>query len=119
MSRINTETEPVDMTGSSVDGIVAYFFNRFNLSCFFNPKYAKSDFYCGITNSIQDNFSRHGINGYFACVNCASKEIAGKVEATLGEMGFDIGHPKNPVGNGGADDSTIVYIVYKESGFKR
>lgn len=119
MSTINKTTEPVDMTFFSVDVIANHFYNLFNINLLQEPDLRRDDFYCGITNNIPNNLSRHSIKGYFFCAYCASKDIAGQVEAKLGEMGFDIGEALNPAGNGGADDSTIVYMAYKEPGFKQ
>jgi hypothetical protein len=45
--------------------------------------------------------------------------VSSEVEAKLGEIGFDIGNPNNPAGNGGANDSTIVYMAYKEAKFQK
>lgn len=116
---MNTKKNPTDLRGESVDEIVKYFDAIFSLKLYKNTFLKRSDFYCGITNNVELNLGRHKIDGYTACVNCASKEIAGKVEAKLGEMGYDIGEPLNPEGNGGAEDSTIVYMAYKEKGFKK
>ena len=119
MSTINKTTEPVDMSSFSVDVIAEHFYNLFSICLLQEPDLKRGDFYCGITNSITDNLYRHSIKGYFFCADCASLEVAGKVEEKLGEMGFDIGNPKNTEGNGGAEDSTIVYMAYKEPGFKK
>lgn len=116
---MNSMTKPLDGKEHSVEQIVKYFETMYWMAFLKNTQLKKSDYYCGITNDVESNLGRHKIDGYTACVNCASKEIAGQVEAKLGEMGFDIGNPKNPVGNGGAENSTIVYMAYKESGFEK
>ena len=115
---MNTITTPSDFKGQSVDAIAGYFDTMYKMSNL-NYDYTRSDFYCGITNNIDSNLSRHNIEGYTACVECSSFEISSQVEERLGNMGFDIGNPNNPAGNGGADDSTIVYMAYKEAGFKK
>lgn len=102
-----------------MDVIANHFNNLFNIYLLQEPDLKRDDFYCGITNSIPDNLNRHSIKGYYFCANCASKDVAGKVEAKLGEMGFDIGDSLNPEGNGGAENSTIVYMAYKGDGFKK
>ncbi len=119
MGKINAIAKPIDMAGYDVDTIASHFYNLFSLCLLQKPDLKRDDFYCGITNSIPNNLSRHEIDGYFMCVNCASQEDAGKVESKLGEMGFDIGNPNNSEGNGGVEDSTIVYMAYKETGFKK
>lgn len=116
---MNSITNPTVLTGESIEHIVKYFDTVFLMNFLRNTQLKKSDFYCGITNDIPANLSRHGIEGYTACVQCSSFEVSSQVEAELGELGFDIGNPKNPAGNGGVEDSTIVYMAYKESGFKR
>ena len=114
---MNTITEPVDFKGKTVEAIIEYFDFCYTTEYL---KYFKqrSEFYCGITNNISSNLSRHGIKGYTACVECSSLEVSSQVEAKLRKLGFDIGDPKNPAGNGGVSDSTIVYMAYKEDGFK-
>lgn len=116
---MNTKKDPTDLSNESVGVIVKYFDTVFNMQLYRNTFLKRSDFYCGITNNIESNLSRHKIEGYTACADCASLDVAGKVEAKLGEMGFDIGDPLNLEGNGGAEDSTIVYMAYKGGGFKK
>lgn len=116
---MNTKKDPTDLSNESVDEIVTFIDTFFSLKLFKNTSLRRSDFYCGITNNVESNLSRHKIDGYTACVKCVSKDIAGQVEAKLGKMGYDIGEPLNPEGNGGAEDSNIVYMAYKEPGFKK
>jgi len=101
-----------------VEEIVHYFESHYYIA-FMERHTKRSDYYCGITNDIGKNLSRHGISGYTACVECESLEVSSKVEAELRNLGFDIGSANNPEGNGGAKDSTVVYMAYKEDGFKR
>lgn len=111
-------TQPLDFTNSSIEKIVNYFDMIYLFEYMIN-KSERKDFYCGITNNIMDNLKRHTIIGYTACVNCSSFDVSSKVEERLGQLGFDIGNPNNPSGNGGVDDSTIVYMVKKEGTFKQ
>jgi len=115
---MNTITTPIDFKDQSIDAIVSYFDTIYRMSNL-NYDYTRANFYCGITNNIEYNLSRHGIEGYTACVECSSFEISSQVEERLGNMGFDIGGPNNPAGNGGADDSTIVYMAFMDADFKR
>ncbi len=115
---MNDMTTPVDGTNMSVNAILQYFDSVYRTTTIMSPK-SRNDFYCGITNDIQANLSCHKIAGYTTCVKCASFEISSEVEAKLGEIGFDIGTLNNPDRNGGADDSTIVYMAYKEAEFQK
>lgn len=116
---MNIKTAPLDGTNLCVDSIVNIFVTNYNNDNFVcHSGHAKcSDYYCGITNDIKSNLSRHGIKGYVFCINCNSFEVSSQVEKKLGEKGFDIGNPNNKAGNGGADDSTVVYMAYKDSDF--
>lgn len=113
----NTMTRPLDKTSFDEKDIVVFFIQQFLI----NHKHGQMsyDYYCGITNDIESNLSRHGVSGYTACVACGSFEIAAKVEEHLYHLGFDIGNPKNKAGNGGSDDSTIVYMIEKDDDFKQ
>lgn len=115
---MNDMTRPVDGTQMSVNAILQYFDSVYRTTTIMAPK-SRNDFYCGITNDIQNNLSRHKIDGYTTCVRCASFEVSSEVEAKLGEIGFDIGNPNNSAGNGGSNDSTIVYMAYKEEKFQK
>lgn len=106
------------MTDSSIDAIVQYFRFEYLHTVDLDNDPDKMDFYCGITNNIADNLKRHNVDGYTACVLCKSFEIASEVEKKLGEMGFDIGNPPHE-GNGGKDDSCIVYMIEKLLDFER
>lgn len=102
------------MASSSVEEIVEFF-----KIIFLKNGEKAHDYYCGITNNIENNLQRHHIEEYDACVDCGTYEKSSQVEKELGEFGFDIGSPNNPAGNGGAEDSTIVYMVRKIEQFKR
>lgn len=115
---MNNMTKPVDGTQMSVNAILQYFDGVYRTTTIMHT-IPRKDFYCGITNDIQNNLSRHKIAGYTTCVKCSSFEISSEVEAKLGEIGFDIGNPNNPAGNGGVEDSTIVYMAYKEDNFQK
>ena len=77
----------------------------------------RDNYYCGITNDVAQNRSRHGVP-HQICVKCKDAETAAEVESKLGDMGFDIGDPRYE-GNGGADDSDFVYMCHKTSDFKK
>lgn len=113
----NLVTKPSNYSKKTVEEIVAFFvsiyYSEYHLGT------SRDDYYCGITCDIENNMRRHNIKGYTACVECGSFEVSSKVEAKLGEKGFDIGNPSNPEGNGGTEDSTIVYMAFKERGFKK
>lgn len=115
---MNNMTKPVDGTKMTVKAIVEYFDAVYSTTTIMDFK-PRKDFYCGITNNIENNLRRHDIDGYTTCVECASFDVSSEVEAKLGEQGFDIGNANNPAGNGGANDSTIVYMAFKETGFQR
>ena len=44
--------------------------------------------------------------------NCENVDVAAEVEKRLGELGFDNGDTKT-LGNGGVENSTIVYLLKK------
>lgn len=111
-------TTPANCTKDSIDKILWYFNNQYLSVAEFDDDPNRCQFYCGITNDIKQNLSRHNISGYVACCQCASFDIARKVEEELGKAGFDIGD-LNRGGNGGVEDSVYVYMVKKENGFKK
>ena len=112
----NTMIQPLDMSGKCEREIVMMFVSVFLM----NYKYGQmsGDFYCGITGDISANLSRHGVSGYTMCIECGSFAVAAKVEEHLYHLGFDIGDPNNKAGNGGNQNSTIVYMIEKVQGFK-
>lgn len=84
-----------------------------------NEIFSKGQFYCGITNDIDANYSRHKneeFSGrdfeYVSIYMCASAADAASVESLLQKEGFDCGNTATP-GNGGADDSIYVYMFKK------
>ena len=112
----NTMTNPLDYRGQNEREIVSALISAFIM----NYKYGQmsSNFYCGITGDIPNNLSRHNVSGYTICIDCGSFEIASKIEEHLYHLGFDIGDPNNKAGNGGNENSTIVYMVEKDQGFR-
>ena len=80
------------------------------------PCVGRNNYYCGITNDLKRRFEEHHLTlDHLVCFyNCPTVEIAKKVEQLLENKGFDLGHK---VANGGTEDSTIVYLVYKVAGF--
>ena len=107
-----------DATSYSIDLIVELVNNQY-LSCFnINKDKTKDDYYCGITNNLDKRMEEHRCEDFeivddrvFAW-NCENVDVAAEVEKRLGELGFDIGDSKT-LGNGGAENSTIVYLLEK------
>lgn len=121
MDNFNVITEPKDCTKYSLDEIINYL--HFEYLHAIDPDddsiSNKQQFYCGITRNIGENLNRHNVKGYTVCCLCASCQIAAQVEEKLGKMGFDIGNPKNKMGNGGNEDSRIIYMIKKEKNFRK
>lgn len=111
----------VDATTWSVDDIVSAIDLRQKIS--FKPGDIKKQYYCGITNDLDTRMEAHRNNDFSIenetvyAWNCATQKAAADVEGLLGEMGFDIGDTKTG-GNGGTDDSTIVYLLKKGNAVK-
>ena len=107
-----------DATSYSIDLIVELVNNQY-LSCFnINKDKTKDDYYCGITNNLDKRMEEHRCEDFeivedrvFAW-NCKNVDVAAEVEKRLGELGFDIGDTKT-LGNGGVENSTIVYFLEK------
>jgi len=114
---MNYRKIPVDAKDCDVDSIVQYFEAHYYIE-YMECHTERNEYYCGITNDVSRNLSRHGVAGYTACVECGSFATSSAVEEKLGGLGFDIGTSNNPAGNGGVEASTIVYMVYKEASFK-
>lgn len=79
----------------------------------------KRNFYCGITNDMDANYSRHKNDEfggedfeYVSVYKCASAEDAASVEPILQQEGYDCGNATT-MGNGGTDDSISVYMFRK------
>lgn len=77
-----------------------------------NKNESKNDYYCGVTNDIENNLARHDIDSYLVGYECDTAEIAAQAEELLGKMGFDIGQVGHG-GNGAAEDSVYVYMYRK------
>ena len=103
---------PIDATGLTNDAICELAKNRFLED---GRSTGPKDYYCGITNNIEDNRARHNVP-HLAVFQCKDAETAAEVEEMLGEY-FDIGDPVYK-GNGGKSNSVYVYLCYKSSGFK-
>lgn len=112
----NVMTEPIDFTNRQIDDIIKIFDIQYLSTVDVNSN--KQQFYCGITGDILQNLERHHVNGYTVCILCSSYEIASEVEQRLGTMGFDIGNPPR-IGNGGNENSRIVYMIKKTEDFTR
>lgn len=79
----------------------------------------KPEFYCGITNDMDANYSRHKnaeFEGedfeYVSIYQCEDAETAAKVEEIMRQKHFDCGSTTT-FGNGGAEDSVFVYMFKK------
>jgi len=103
-----------DCKNLSVDRIVTAIVSQVNLSRD-NGNITNGAFYAGICKDAKENMQRHGNDSYVALVDCGSRELAGKVETKLGEMGFDVGKRAD---NGGDEETTIVYVIKKDRNFK-
>ena len=117
---MNTITKPFDGTGQTVNSIVSLIITHYNNDnqAYHGGHARREDYYCGITNDIPSNLSRHGIEGYVFCIECASYAVSSKAEEMLDVEGFDIGDPPNRAGNGGVEDSVIVYMAFKDNNFR-
>lgn len=96
---MNTITKPFDGTGQTVNSIVSLIITHYNNDnqAYHGGHARREDYYCGITNDIPSNLSRHGIEGYVFCIECASYAVSSKAEEMLDVEGFDIGAPP-PIG---------------------
>ena len=81
-----------------------------------NDNTSNKSLYAGICKNVKDNMQRHENKSYVALVDCGTREKSGSVETKLGELKFDVGAIAD---NGGDDESTIVYVIKKDSEFKR
>lgn len=116
LSEENNSTEKyVDGTKLSNEQILELFDNIYRSHQETNE--TREDYYCGITNNISQNKSRHGVS-HLLCVKCKDADTAAEVETMLGDMDFDIGDPQYE-GNGSADDTDFVYMCHKTSDFKK
>ena len=86
-------------------------------SCY-DPGELKNSFYCGITNDLDIRMQQHRERDFeivddkvYAWV-CAIAPVAAEVENLAGNAGYDIGETNN-IGNGGEEDSIIVYLLKK------
>lgn len=106
---------PCDCSNMSVDSIVSGIHSLVN--CKRDDGNTRNDaFYAGICKDVKDNMQRHGNKSYVALVDCGTRDKSGSVETKLKELGFDVGKRAD---NGGDDESTIVYVIKKNSSFRR
>lgn len=103
--------------GELADTIVTSLYNAYDSNR--ETDDSRFGYYVGITNNIEENYSRHKNDEfrgkdfkYVAIFECDSAEIAAAVEFEMKKKGFDVGNT-NVLGNGGVDDSTIVYMLKK------
>ena len=103
--------------GESVDTIVKSLYNAYDNNR--KTDDSKCEYYVGITNNIEENYSRHKNDEfggedfkYVAIFECDTAGIAAAVEYKMKRKGFDVGNTNVP-GNGGVADSTIVYMFKK------
>lgn len=106
---------PKDCRKMSVDAIITEICSQVN-RIKDDGKIRNDAFYAGICKDVRDNMYRHGNGSYVALVDCGTRDKAGAVETTLGDLGFDVGERAN---NGGDDETTIVYVIRKDGNFKR
>lgn len=107
--------EPENCKNLSVETIATAITSQVN-NCKDDGNISNKAFYAGICKDVKDNMQRHGNDSYVALVDCGTREKSGAVEKKLKEYGFDVGKRAD---NGGDDDSTIVYVIKKDSNFKR
>ena len=106
--------KPHDCSSMNVDSIVSGIHSMVNCNRD-DSNTSNKAFYAGICKDVRDNMQRHGNDSYVALIDCGTREKAGSVETVLGELGFDVGERAN---NGGDDETTIVYVIKKNSIFK-
>lgn len=102
---------PIDATEMSNETIFELAKNKFLED---GRSTGPKDYYCGITNNIEENRARHKVP-HLVVYQCKDADTAAEVEELLGSL-FDIGDSKNR-GNGGAPDSVYVYLCYKSTDF--
>jgi len=103
---------PVDMKKSSDERILSHF--RALINTHYCPRYSMDQqFYGGITKDIESNLDRHNIAMYLGCIEVDSYKTAERIERLLhDELGVFIGvRGSSSAGNGGDEDSTIVYLA--------
>ena len=103
-------------TSETIANYMVYDYMRF---CSVHGLIGKSEFYCGITNDMDANYSRHKnaeFKGkefeYVSIYQCDNAETAAQVENLMRLKHFDCGDTTT-FGNGGADDSVFVYMFKK------
>ena len=108
----------IDATSFSIAQIVKLV-NEQYLSYFnINKGETKHDYYCGITNNLDKRMEEHRCEDFeivddrVLAWNCENVDVAAEVENRLGKLGFDTGDTKT-LGNGGVENSTIVYLLKK------
>lgn len=114
------KNHPRDMKHSSDDEILNHF--RMLINTNYRPQYSYGEqFYGGITKDIPSNLNRHNIDMYLGCVEVNTFDTAKRIEGLLHDkFGVFIGlNGSSSAGNGGDDDSTIVYLADRKApGFK-
>ena len=115
LNEANNVPQPEDYSDLPVEAIVTAITSQINVVRDDGDTNNKS-FYVGICKDVRDNMQRHGNESYVALVDCGTREKSGAVETKFGDLGFDVGDRAN---NGGDDETTIVYVIKKDSNFKR
>lgn len=102
---------PIDVTGMTNKAICEMAKEKFRAD---GRSTGPKDYYCGITNNIEENRARHRVP-HLVVYQCKDADAAAEVEEMLRDF-FDIGDPIY-MGNGGTPDSVYVYLCYKSADF--
>lgn len=122
---MDKKIEITDLSAYGVEEIAEILFQRYQAE--FKYGMTRTDIYCGITNDFDRRRYEHEkyhwkIKDVIAVVDCGTKEKAAEVEGVLREppYGFTVtvdpeltDDNKPRPGNGGVNDSSLVYMVVK------
>lgn len=111
MCEIDSYETPIDVTEMSNEAICEMAKEQFRAD---GRSTGPKDYYCGITNNIEENRTRHRVP-HLVVYQCKDADTAAEVEEMLGGF-FDIGDSRYR-GNGGNPNSIYVYLCYKSADF--
>lgn len=104
------------LTSKTITQYMVYDYVRY---CVAHGMSGKQFFYCGISNNMDANYSRHKNDEfkgsdfeYVSIYKCCDSETAAEVELLLRKDGFDCGDT-DTFGNGRAEDSVFIYMFKK------